>query len=111
MQSSSHDLVRSLAFIVIVIGSVLTHELAHAFMARALGVPVRHIALTWFGGYASFWVEPTRWRSAAIAFAGPAANLAIGAAFFIATKDLPDPNVLELSISPSGGLPRGVAPA
>jgi Zn-dependent protease len=91
--------VRSLIFFVIIIGSVLAHELAHAFAARSLGVPVRHIALTWFGGYAAFWVEPTRWRNAAIAFAGPALNLAIGAAFYVATKDLPDPNALELSTS------------
>lgn len=95
-QASGHDLVQSLIFFAILIASVLAHELAHAFAARALGVPVRHIVLTWFGGYAAFWVQPSRWRNAAIAFAGPAANLAIGAFFYMLTRDLPDPNSLEL---------------
>lgn len=95
-QASGHDLIQSLIFFAILIASVLAHELAHALAARSLGVPVRHIALTWFGGYASFWVEPTRWRNAAIAFAGPAVNLAIGAFFYVLTQNLPNPNTLEL---------------
>lgn len=53
-QASGTDLVRAVAFFAIVIISVLIHELAHAIAARELGVPVRHIAITWFGGYAAF---------------------------------------------------------
>jgi Zn-dependent protease len=89
-QSSGGDLVRSLVFLVIILASVLVHELSHALAARALGIPVRHIALTWFGGYAAFWVQPSRWRDAAIAFAGPASNLALAAALFAAFNLLPD---------------------
>ncbi|MBY0564046.1 MAG: site-2 protease family protein [Hyphomonadaceae bacterium] len=88
-QSSGVDLLRALIFVALAVGSVLAHELAHALTARALGVPVRHIALTWFGGYASFWVQPTRWRDAAIAFAGPAANLLIASILFAILAVLP----------------------
>jgi Zn-dependent protease len=102
-QSSGRDLASTLIFFAVIIASLLAHELAHAYAAKALGVPVRHVALTWFGGYAAFWVEPTRWRDATIAFAGPAANLAIGAALFAATAHLPDPNVLELVASDRPG--------
>jgi Zn-dependent protease len=95
-QSSGHGLVGALIIFAVIIASVLAHELAHALTATGLGVAVRHISLTWFGGYAEFWVQPTRWRDAAIAFAGPAANLAIGAALLATTTNLPDPNTLEL---------------
>jgi Zn-dependent protease len=77
---SSGDLVDRILVLVFLLGSVLVHELAHAFAARASGVPVRHIALTWFGGYAEFYVRPARhWQEVIIALAGPLANLAIGA--------------------------------
>ncbi|MBC7767855.1 MAG: M50 family metallopeptidase [Phycisphaerales bacterium] len=96
-QSSGHDLVRTLVFFALVPASVLVHELGHAFTARALGVPVRHIALTWFGGYASFWVQSDRWREAAIAFAGPLANLSLGAVLLALSAGIPDPNSVDLA--------------
>ena len=77
---STGDLVDRILVLIFLLASVLAHELAHAFAARASGVPVRHIALTWFGGYAEFWARPARhWQEIAIALAGPLANLAIGA--------------------------------
>lgn len=76
---SSGDLIDRILVLVFLLVSVLAHELAHAFAARASGVPVRHIALTWFGGYAEFLMRPTRrWQEILIALAGPLANLAIG---------------------------------
>lgn len=95
-QASGTDLVRAIALVVIIVLSVLAHEIAHAIAARELGVPVRHIALTWFGGYAAFWAPPTHWRDAVIAFAGPAANLAIAATLSAALASMPDRG-LELS--------------
>jgi Zn-dependent protease len=88
-QGGGSDLFRAFLFLLIIVASVLVHELAHALTARALGVPVRHIALTWFGGYAAFWVQPTRWKDAAIAFAGPASNLSVAALMFMALSAMP----------------------
>lgn len=83
-QASGVDLVRALIFFTLIPLSVLAHELGHAFAARALNVPVRHIALTWFGGYASFHFLPQRRHEAIIAFAGPATNLVIAALLWAA---------------------------
>lgn len=76
---SSGDLIDRILVLVFLLVSVLAHEFAHAFAARTTGVPVKHIALTWFGGYAEFLMRPARrWREIVIALAGPLANLAIG---------------------------------
>lgn len=76
---SSGDPIDRILVLVFLLVSVLAHELAHAFAARASGLPVRHIALTWFGGYAEFLMRPAhRWQEILIALAGPLANLAIG---------------------------------
>lgn len=64
-------------FVFIVFGSVLLHELGHAFAARASGLHVRRIAFTWYGGYAEFAQTGSRLRQIAIALAGPGANLFI----------------------------------
>jgi Zn-dependent protease len=81
--SSGRELALNLTTWLVVAFSVLAHELAHAGAALALRIPVRRIALTWFGGFAEFWVRPTsHWHEAAVAVAGPAANLLIAALAF-----------------------------
>jgi Zn-dependent protease len=89
---SSGDLIDRLLVLVFLLFSVLAHELAHAFAGRALGVPVKHIALAWFGGYAEFWMRPARrWQEITIALAGPLTNLAIGGgALLLARLLFPD---------------------
>jgi Zn-dependent protease/predicted transcriptional regulator len=60
--------------------SVLAHELAHAIVARRRGVQVGPITVYFFGGSASFQLEADKPRDeAAIAVAGPAVSLGIGA--------------------------------
>jgi Zn-dependent protease len=93
---STRDLAINLAVFPLLVASVVAHELAHARMAAAVGMPVRHIALTWFGGFAEFWTPPTRpWREAVVAFSGPAANLMLAAIGFLLVGVLfappPDP--------------------
>lgn len=72
------SLVYSLAFVAIVFGCVLLHELGHAFMAMSYGVRVRDVTLSVIGGVARLDHVPTRPRTEIlIALAGPAVNLAI----------------------------------
>jgi Zn-dependent protease/CBS domain-containing protein len=67
---------------VLFFGSVLAHELGHAFLALRNSVPVRAITLFFFGGVAEITREP---RSAGaefrIAIAGPLVSIALAALF------------------------------
>ncbi|MGH2389197.1 MAG: site-2 protease family protein [Chloroflexota bacterium] len=63
-------------------GSVMAHELGHAFVARRLGIPVRDITLFIFGGAARLGREPRRARDELmIALAGPAVSLLLALGF------------------------------
>jgi Zn-dependent protease len=67
-------------YAVLLLLSVLVHELAHAVLARAYGLPVTQIVADLWGGHTQFAAEATRpAASAVISFGGPAANLALAA--------------------------------
>ena len=72
----------ALAAAVLLFGSVLAHELAHAFEARHRGVPVGGITLFLFGGFTEMQAEPRRpideFASVAL---GPFTSLTVGCAF------------------------------
>ncbi|MFI7481932.1 site-2 protease family protein [Kocuria sp. M1R5S2] len=71
----------SLGFAVTLALSVLLHELAHAWTGRAFGWPTGRIVLSLLGGHTHFGdVRGTPLASAAVSLAGPAVNLALGAA-------------------------------
>ncbi len=64
-----------------VFGSVLLHEMGHAWMARRFGIRTHSITLYPFGGLAALDREPETPRAEAlVAIAGPAVNFALAAA-------------------------------
>jgi len=59
--------------------SVVAHELAHAIVARALGLPVVEVTVFHLGGVTKLGREPDDWRDETlIAVAGPLLNLLLG---------------------------------
>ena len=68
------------AFVVLLYVSVLVHELAHSVVARGFGLPVRRILLYPLGGVSEIEREAqTPGREFAVAAAGPALSLVLGA--------------------------------
>jgi Zn-dependent protease len=84
------------AFAVLLFGSVFLHELGHAVTALRLGIGVRSMSLWLLGGSTEMSREaPTPGREFAIAVAGPAVNLVLGAVGVAAVLVLPSGTVTE----------------
>lgn len=67
-------------FVLLLLASVFLHELAHALVARRVGVPVHELAVTLLGGHTRMGAAaPSPASSALVAVAGPVVNLALGA--------------------------------
>jgi Zn-dependent protease len=67
--------------------SVLVHELAHAVVARALGLPVTSITVFHLGGTTQLAREPEDWRDESlVASAGPLINLALAGGLLVAAS-------------------------
>ena len=80
--------------------ALLAHELAHAFVARRAGVPVRSITLWALGGVSELGAEPPTARAdLRIAVAGPATSLVAAGLFW----------ALAVGVSAAGGPAIGVA--
>ncbi len=73
---------------VIFLASITAHELGHSVVAQRRGIRVRRITLWLFGGIAELDARPQTWNAElAVALAGPAVSLSIGA-FSIALATL-----------------------
>ncbi|WP_029287504.1 site-2 protease family protein [Cellulomonas sp. HZM] len=75
------------AFVLLLFGSVLVHELAHGLVARARGQQPHEFVLTLWGGHTSFGgAAPTPATSALVAVVGPVANLVLAVGFLLAGR-------------------------
>lgn len=73
------------AYAVLLLISVLVHELAHALTARIYGWPTQKIVLNLWGGHTQFEsFTATPGRSVLVALAGPAANFVLAAGAWLA---------------------------
>lgn len=77
----TQGIVLTLVFALLFYGSILGHELAHAWVASAAGYPVRSITLWWLGGFTSYERRTSSaWKEGLIAASGPLSSIAIGLA-------------------------------
>jgi Zn-dependent protease len=84
------------AFVIMLYGSVLIHELSHSLVARGFRLPVRRILLYPLGGFSEIEQEPpTPGREFLVAAAGPAMSLALAGIGY----------GINLALDPSG-IPR-----
>lgn len=85
------------AYALLLLVSVLVHELAHALTARIYGWPTQKIVLNLWGGHTqfeSFTASPG--RSVLVALAGPAANFLLAGGAWLALYALPMGSVAEI---------------
>ena len=67
---------RGVLLALVVFGSILVHELGHAFVPRLFGLGPISITLHGFGGFTRFDRSPDPKQGLFVTFAGPAASLA-----------------------------------
>ncbi|NIP47938.1 MAG: CBS domain-containing protein [Gammaproteobacteria bacterium] len=76
--------------------SILVHELSHALVGRAKGIPVNAITLFIFGGVAQLESEPHTWRAELwMAVAGPITSFVLGVSFLFLAGIFAGPVDLE----------------
>ncbi|MEE2523107.1 site-2 protease family protein [Pseudarthrobacter sp. J75] len=82
------------AYAVLLLISVLVHELAHALSAKVYGWPTRKIVLTLMGGHTQFEnFTASPGRSVVVALAGPAANFLLAGVAGLVLMALPQLSV------------------
>ena len=87
----------ALLYAVLLLVSVLVHELAHAVSARAFAMSPTRIVLTLWGGHTSFDRDaPTPWASFVVSAAGPVSNIALAAALYWGLGTITLPPVAQL---------------
>jgi len=92
--------------VVLFLGSLLAHELAHSIVARRNGMPVTGITLWLLGGVAQLGGPmPSAGAELRVAAAGPATSVALGIGFFlVAVAGAASGLVSHLLVSAIGGL-------
>ncbi|UZX03448.1 site-2 protease family protein [Arthrobacter sp. CDRTa11] len=85
------------AYAVLLLISVLVHELAHALTAKIYGWPTQKIVLNLWGGHTQFEnFTATPGRSVLVALAGPAANFVLAGAAWLVLSMTSLPSVADI---------------
>ena len=91
----SGDIVFALGLAVILLASIVLHELGHSLTARCFGCETRDITLTVIGGCASLERMPRKaWQEFLTAAAGPLVSFLLGIALYVVSALLPQGNML-----------------
>src|SRR5580700_8937787 len=94
-QSQTARYVVAAAFVVLLYGSVLLHELSHSVVARAFRLPVRRIVLYPLGGFSVIEPEPpTPGQEFLVSAAGPAMSLVIAGAAYLVLRQVHSTGVI-----------------
>lgn len=98
-QRGAHSAYYSFLLMLVIFGSVMVHELGHAFVARAYGLGPIAITLHGFGGLTSFSQAPKPRQGIWITLAGPFAGFALGIVALIGSLFIDTPVVGRLLVT------------
>lgn len=86
----------AVAFVGLLLLSVLLHELGHAITARRFGIAVRAITLELLGGFTEMESDsPNARADLAVAIVGPIVSAVIAGVSFVAWQGLPDRTIVD----------------
>ena len=87
----------ALGLAIVLLASIVLHELGHSLTARCFGCETRYITLTVIGGCASLEQMPRKaWQEFLTAAAGPFVSFILGVAFIVASLFMPEGSILGL---------------
>ena len=103
------DLILAVGLAVILLASIVMHELGHSLTARAFGCATRDITLTVIGGCASLERMPYKaWQELLTAAAGPAVSFVLGVLLLVVSAFVPDGNMLGIALWCGGQINIGL---
>lgn len=103
------SMVFALGMAVILLASIVLHELGHSLTARCFGCETRDITLTVIGGCASLERMPRKsWQEFLVAAAGPAVSFVLGVLLYILSVFMPEDGMLEILFICGGHLNIGL---
>lgn len=99
----SGSIMLSLGMVVLLLMSIILHELGHSLTARLFGCNTRDITLSVIGGCASLERMPYKaWQELLTSAAGPLVSFALGLVMIVVSYFLPEESLLTVAIFLAG---------